>query len=73
MKDQSEIFKGLSIFWHIKSPRRNVFLYCFYLGFKDQDYFTHFEPSQSVDGTKTGDPREQPPDHPQAEVSLFHM
>ena len=33
----------------------------FYLG---QDHFTHFEPSQSVGGTKTGDPREKPPDHP---------
>ena len=29
-----------------------------------QDYFTHFEPSQSVGGAKTGDPREKSPDHP---------
>ena len=31
----------------------------FYVGFTaSQDYFTHFEPSQSLDGAKTGDPRE---------------
>ena len=29
-----------------------------------QDYFIHFEPSQSVGGAKTADPREKPPDHP---------
>ena len=34
-----------------------------------QDYFTHFEPSQSVGGAKTADPREKTPDHPQAEHS----
>ena len=46
----------------------------FYLGFTDrQDYFTHFEPSQSVGGAKTGEPREKLPDHPQAELDLFHM
>ena len=28
-----------------------------------QDYVTNFEPSQSLDGAKTGDPREKPPDH----------
>ena len=38
-----------------------------------QDYFTHFEPSQSVGGAKTGDPREKIPDHPQAELGLPHM
>ena len=27
-----------------------------------QDYFTHFEPCQSSDGAKTGDPREKTPD-----------
>ena len=45
-----------------------------YLGFTArQYYFTHFEPSQSQGGTKTGDPREKPPDHPQAELGLSHM
>ena len=40
----------------------------FSLGFTaHQDYFTHFEPSQSLGWAKTGDPREKPPDHPQAE------
>ena len=39
------------------------------LGFTPrQDYFTHFEPSQSLGGAKTGDPREKSPDHPQAEL-----
>ena len=38
-----------------------------------QDYFTHFEPSQSKTGAKMGDPREKPPDHPQAELGLSHM
>ena len=38
-----------------------------------QDYFTHFEPSQSLGGAKTGDPREKPPDHPQAQLGLSHM
>ena len=50
-----------------------LFIY-FYLGFTAcQDYFTHFEPSQSVGGAKTGDPREKTPDHPQAELGLSHM
>ena len=34
-----------------------------------QDYFIHFEPSQSLGGAKTGDPREKPPDLPQATTS----
>ena len=38
-----------------------------------QDYFTHFEPSQSPGGAKTGDPRLKPPDHPQAELGLSHV
>ena len=38
-----------------------------------QDYFTHFETSQSLGGAKTGDPREKPPDHPQAELGLSLM
>ena len=52
-----------------------LFLFIFfYLGFTThQDYFTHFEPSQSLGGAKTGDPREKTPDHPQAELGLSHM
>ena len=38
-----------------------------------QDYFTHFEPSQSVGGEKTADPREKPPDYPQADLDLSHV
>ena len=38
-----------------------------------QDYFTHFEPGQSKGGAKTGDPRQKPPDHPQAELGFSHM
>ena len=46
----------------------------FYLGFTArQDCFTHFQPSQSIAGAKTGDPREKPPGHPQAELGLSHM
>ena len=40
-----------------------------YLG---HDYFTHVEPSQSVVGAKTGDPREKPPDHPLAVLGVSH-
>ena len=46
----------------------------FYLGFiACQDYFTHFEQSQSIDGAKMGNPWEKLPDHPQAEHGLSHM
>ena len=38
-----------------------------------QDYFTHFEQSQLWGGAKMVDPREKPPDHPQAELGLSHM
>ena len=38
-----------------------------------QDYFTHFELSQSKGGRNTGDPREKPLDHPQAELGSFRM
>ena len=38
-----------------------------------QDYFTHFESSQSQGGVKSGDPREKTPDYPQAERGLSHM
>ena len=44
----------------------------YYLCFTaSQDYFTHFEPSQG--GAKTGDPREKPPDYPQAELGLSRV
>ena len=33
-----------------------------------QDNFTHVEPSQSVDGATTGDPREKTTEHAQAEL-----
>ena len=35
-----------------------------------QDYFTYFEPSQSLDAVKTGDPQDKPPGHPQADLGL---
>ena len=38
-----------------------------------QDYFTHFEPNQTLDEAKTGDPRKEPPDYPQAELGLAHV
>ena len=38
-----------------------------------QDYFAHFEASQAPGGAKTGDPREKPPGHPQAELGFSHM
>ena len=51
----------------------NVFWFVFYLGFTAcQDYFTHFEPSQSLDGAKTEYPQEKIPDHPQAQLGLSH-
>ena len=38
-----------------------------------QDYFTHFEPSQSLVAAKTGDPQNKPSGHPQAELGFSHM
>ena len=38
-----------------------------------QDYFTYFEPRQSLGGAGTGDPQEKPPDYPQTELPLSHM
>ena len=38
-----------------------------------QDYITHFEPSQSLGGTKTGDSLEKQPVHRQAELGLFQI
>ena len=62
---------------HINQDKKPSLAIFFYLGFKAcQAYFTHFEPSQSLDGAKMGDPRERLPDqerlpdHPQAELSL---
>ena len=46
----------------------------FYLCFTArQDYLHSFEPGQSLGGAKMGDPREKPPDHPQAELGLSHI
>ena len=45
----------------------------FYLGFAArQDYFTHFEPSQSLDGARMGDPQKKkknPTDRPRKKVN----
>ena len=38
-----------------------------------QDNFTHFDPNQWSGGAKMGDPLENPPVHPQAELGLSHM
>ena len=44
-----------------------------YLGFTaHQDNFTHFEPSHSLDGAKTGDQGEKTPDRPQTELGSSH-
>ena len=52
---------------------RFFFIFYFYFGFTaHQNYFTHFEPSQSLGGAKTGGPREKLPDHLQAELGLSH-
>ena len=34
---------------------------------------SHFEMSKALGGPKSGDPGENPPDHPQAELGLSHM
>ena len=48
------------------------FFIFFYLGFTArQDYFTNFEPSQTLCGAKIGDRRENPADHPQAELACL--
>ena len=55
-------------------PSIGSFFFFFHLGFTARrDYFTHFEPSQSLGGAKTGDPREKPLDHPQTELDLSHV
>ena len=61
--------------WKLSHEFFSGWLYFYYhLGFTArQGYFTHFEPSQSKGGAKTGAPREKPPDHPQAELGLSHM
>ena len=38
-----------------------------------QDYFSSYETGQSVGGAKTGEPREKPPDTPEAKLGLSHM
>ena len=55
-----------------------VFFVFFLFGFNGPSrlfhlFYSHFESSQSIGGAKTGDPREKPPDHPQAELGLSHM
>ena len=58
-----------------------LFIYFFFFfffcgsggGTARQDYFTHFEPSQSLDAAKTGDPQNKTPGHPQAELGLSHV
>ena len=57
----------------VKKITQYFFLF-FDLGFTArQDYFTHFEPSQSLGGAKTWDPQETTPDHPLAELGLSYM
>ena len=56
------------------APFRHLTNFDFDLGFAArQDYFTHFEPCQSLGWVKTGDPREKTPDNPQAEFGLSYM
>ena len=64
------------------NTQRAEYLISFYKSFKCllffsfmacQDYFIHFELSQSVGGAKMGDPWEKTPDHPQAELSLSRI
>ena len=52
-----------------------IFIYMYYyLGYMvRQDSFTPFEPSQSLGGAKTGDPREKTLNKLQAELGLSHM
>ena len=38
-----------------------------------QDYFSHFEPSQSLGGVKMGDPREKTSVRSQAELDMSYM
>ena len=53
-------FSFVSLFIHLSFTAR-------------QDYFTHFEPSQSQGGAKAGHPREKPPDHLQTELDLSRI
>ena len=60
----------------IKSKHCRCHWYFFYLSFSlaaCQVYFTLFEPSQTKDGAKTGDPQGKPPYPSQAELGLSHM
>ena len=55
-------------------PDKSFFIFFFHLDFTaSQDYFNHFEPSQSYGGAKTTDPQEKPPNHLQAEPGLSHV
>ena len=49
----------------------NIFVYLNFTA--RQDYFTHFQTSQSLDGRKREIPEKKPPDHPPAELGLSHM
>ena len=67
------VYRAKPLFTDGKMDILSVFLF-FHFGLTArQDYFTHFEPSQSLGGEKTGDRREKPPDHPQVELGLSHM
>ena len=51
-----------------------VYSLIFALGFTArQDYFTHFEPVQSLGGAKMGDSRENLHDHTQTELGLSQL
>ena len=54
-------------------PKISIFFLFGFYGPTRHDYFTHFEPSQSLGWAKTGGPREKTHDHPQAEIGLSHM
>ena len=69
MFDVKDVFLGFHAF-----TLKQLYNYIILFGFTArQDYFIRFEPSQSLCGAKTGDPREKPPDHPQVELGLSHM
>ena len=78
-KDKNIIYQtqpAWSILQACSSFYRFFFFFFFFsnLGFTVfQDYFAHFEPSQSWVRAKTGDPPEKPSDNPQAELGLSHM
>ena len=64
-----------NIYWKVCFAHILFFFSFLNLGFiARQDYFTHFEPSQSKGGVKLWEiPVKKQPDHPQAELGLSHM